>query len=785
VKNLELNNSTYAEPEAAGSDLIPLVMRLLRILRHRKRVIFATIYCFALAGASYYFLATRYYQSSAKLLIVEQNLDQLSSMGESDGTGNTMATHRELVISPVVIQSAIQQLATQHRIDLHGIPAQNQYKSIAKRLNAKVTRNTNFIDVSYRSKSPEAASAVVNAVIQSYLEFVERHHKGTAGEILAVLTNERELLQQSLDQKQNELQRYRQQVGHLAISSNDGVIEPMIQRALKLNESLLTAQEKRLRLQTNLTSIESSLQAGEDVSQQLMGLEEALGRQILLSSMGFSPQDLQVVSQQQKNLFATKQELLSLSADFGPNHPRVIELEQQIKNLTSYLSTYHSDAGDRLGSLGTAVQGEAIVNMLRQSVRQAKLQEQQLLTSFEQARSEASKHSEALVKLRMLERDVIRKESLYDSLSEKIAGIDISQVQAPIKATIVREPAPNRGPVTPQLRFVAAICLLGGSFIGTIIVYVQEVLDDRFNSPEELSAQLGVPVLAMVRNLAPLPGQGLETVHTHTLPTDVETEAFRTLRTSLSLSSDICDRILISSSEPGDGKTTISANLSVAFAQAGKRTLVIDADLRRPGLSALFNLKGHAGVADVLASDQAPQTTAPGLIHKTDIDKLDILPVGLRRPNPAELLSSNAFVELLAWADSQYDRVIVDCPPVLAVSDAQIVGQLVDGAILVVRPEKNHRKSVTRAVDSFRASGCRLLGIVANGISSDSSEYGYAYGYGDSYGHDENTDLENQEQPSATMPPWVYSISDSNTPSLASPPASAQQETRTQTRRAS
>ena len=177
-------------------------------------------------------------------------------------------------------------------------------------------------------------------------------------------------------------------------------------------------------------------------------------------------------------------------------------------------------------------------------------------------------------------------------------------------------------------------------------------------------------MLAMVRKLDPLPGVGMETVHTHAMPNAVETEAFRTLRTSLSLSGTACERLLICSSEPGDGKTTVTANLSTAFAQAGKSTLVIDADLRKPGFTTLLNLKGTPGVAEIVTSELSPAEFAPQLVHHTEVEKLHVIPVGLRRPNPAELLSSQAFVELLAWADSVYDRVIVDCPPILAVSDA-------------------------------------------------------------------------------------------------------------------
>lgn len=218
--------------------------------------------------------------------------------------------------------------------------------------------------------------------------------------------------------------------------------------------------------------------------------------------------------------------------------------------------------------------------MLEQSVEQTWQKEQQMSASFEEARKEAARHSGDLVQLRMLEREVTRLEAQYDLLFEKISTVDMRQMQAPIQATVVREPVPDRVPVSPQIRFLVFICLASGIAVGTAIVYVQDILDDRFSSPEELTSQLGVPVLAMVRNLTPLPGEGMDTVHTYKLPHAVETEAFRTLRTAISLSGTSCERLLISSSEPGDGKTTISVNLSVAMAQAGKRTLVIDADLR-------------------------------------------------------------------------------------------------------------------------------------------------------------------------------------------------------------
>jgi succinoglycan biosynthesis transport protein ExoP len=771
-----------ADSDAVPSvDVIAAMARFLAIIKRRKHIVIASLMFHALLGAIYYTLATRRFASTAELLIIQQKQDHLSTVGDHETSEDTMATHQKLISSPIVLQNAIKQLPPQYRIDLVGKPAHEWVKTLADNLSARVTRKTNFIDVSYRSQHPATAAAVVRAVINSYLKFVEDKHRGTAGETLQSLLEKGAELEKRLAEKQNQLQDFSQRVGYLASNATAEVTEPVIQRALRLNDALLDAQEQRLELQATLASVDAALARGEDINQYLVGLEETVGRQMLLSSLGMSTQDLNVLEDQQKQLLSAQKEISSLTRFYGPNHPRVGELKNLIADLEQYLVTYRQNLGQRFNDDNSQL-GLAVRRILEQTVRQAIQKEQQIAASFEEARQEAARHSGDIVQLHMLEREVTRLESQYDLLFEKIATVDMRQEQAPIQATVVREPVPDTKPISPQLRFVIFVCLAGGIAVGTVIVYVQDVLDDRFSSPEELSMQLGVPVLAMIRKLDPLPGVGMETVHTHAMPNAVETEAFRTLRTALTLTGSTCERLLICSSEPGDGKTTVTANLATAFAQAGKSTLVIDGDLRRPGFTTLLNLKGTPGVAEIITSDLSPAELAPTLVHKTEAENLHVLPVGLRRPNPAELLSSQAFVELLAWADSVYDRVIVDCPPILAVSDAQIVGQLVDGAILVVRPEKNHRRAVIRAVESFHSAGCKVLGVVANALSIDSEGYGYGgygYGYGYSYGEGESSDY-HDHQDSEAEPVVTYT----KRAERAVPRSSASETTRIRPRRA-
>jgi capsular exopolysaccharide synthesis family protein len=270
---------------------------------------------------------------------------------------------------------------------------------------------------------------------------------------------------------------------------------------------------------------------------------------------------------------------------------------------------------------------------------------------------------------------------------------------------------------------------------------VSDTLSDRFRSMEEMQALVGVPALAIVGELSADGATGIEALQAYSAPNAMESEAFRTLRTALSFADQETHQLVVSSPEPGDGKTTVLANLGVAIAQSGKRVLLIDADLRRPGLTAMLGMRGIDGLSSLIRSDQDLVAMAKAHIRSSEIEGLDVLPSGPRPPNPAELLGSQRFSELLAWAESCYDQVLVDSPPTLATCDAAVVGRLVEGALLVVNPAKNRRRAVMRSVETFALMKIPLVGIVVNRISFTKdgyygydSHYGYEYTYGNEPG---------------------------------------------------
>jgi capsular exopolysaccharide synthesis family protein len=212
------------------------------------------------------------------------------------------------------------------------------------------------------------------------------------------------------------------------------------------------------------------------------------------------------------------------------------------------------------------------------------------------------------------------------------------------------------------------------------------------------------------------------------------------------LADEHLSRIVVTSSEPGDGKTTVLANLGVCYAQSGKRTLLVDADLRRPGLTNLMRMRHLEGLSSVLRADGPVVDAATSLIQASGIDKLDVLPCGIRPTNPAELLAGGRFTELIDWAATVYDQILIDSPPALATSDAAVLGRRVDGVVMVVQPDKNRRHAVIRAVDGLLSLKIPLLGLVLNRVGPDNDHgyygygtgYDYNYGYGAGYGHDED-----------------------------------------------
>ena len=723
--------------------VVHALMQFLLAVRYRKHVVFSALVVAALLGGVYYATATRYYGANAELFVMRTGPDTLSPSMTSEGTRqqNLMPTFESLFTCTKVLEGALGYLRPEDRIDMAGAPRETWAAILQENLSTQVQQGTHIIEIGYRSKDPKAAVNVVNAVVQSYVDFLDKTHKSTAGEIIRVLTKEKVELAERLVRKEQELLEASYQFGDLGIRSDSRVLHPVVQRAIYFNEVLIETQKERVGLEVSLAAVQAAVRNGEDLQQHIMTVADAVGREMLLRTLGFNPRDSYAQANLELELLEDHAVLEAMRKEgLGPAHPKVIARMDKIRLTEQYLMGYQQRINDRLTEIQNSQLGPMLVNMVQQQLSETWQREASLQVRFEQAQADAVNRNGQLAHLQIIEHDLKWLRSLQDKLLDKIADIELKHDGQEVRTAVVHEPVEAEAPVSPNLRRVIMMALAAGLAAGLALVYVLDILDDRFRSAEEIQGQLSVPVLAMVRQLPSVDTEGL-----HVAPNSSQCEAFRTLRTALALADREARQIVISSAEPGDGKTTVLANLAVSYAQSKKRTLLIDADLRRPRLTAMMGMRGTDGLSGIIRGQDDVVEMATAHIRSSGIERLDVLASGPRPTNPAELLANPRFSELLAWAESVYDQILIDSPPALATSDAAVIGRLVDGVVMVVQPDKNRRRLVIRAAESFARLKIPLLGIVVNRVSSDNDRSCYGYGGGYGYAYDYEGEYEGDE----------------------------------------
>jgi capsular exopolysaccharide synthesis family protein len=298
--------------------------------------------------------------------------------------------------------------------------------------------------------------------------------------------------------------------------------------------------------------------------------------------------------------------------------------------------------------------------------------------------------------------------------------------------TVIREAERPGEPASPDHILNFAMALLVGLGLGVGAAFVQERLDDRLRGRADLESHAGVPVLAVVGNVRSWRRRDQVKVVTLTEPESSVAEAYRTLRTGVlfDAASNTTKMILLTSAEAGEGKTTTTANLGVSLAQAGKRVVLVSADLRRPRLQDFFGKDQGPGLTNVLAGEL---TLSEALSRVPQMQNVSMLPSGPVPGNPAELLSSQSMRSLLLELRSEGDFILIDAPPLLAVADSLMLAQLVDGVILVADSERTHRSAVLQTRQLLARVNARMIGAVLNNFDVSRTRGYQSYGTYDQF----------------------------------------------------
>jgi capsular exopolysaccharide synthesis family protein len=313
-----------------------------------------------------------------------------------------------------------------------------------------------------------------------------------------------------------------------------------------------------------------------------------------------------------------------------------------------------------------------------------------------------------------LDTDLKYKEGLSKQLEERLRVVEMNaDAEQRYNMVTVLEPAVQPGePSSPRRYRTIAIALAAGLLLGASLALLRDRMDGRMRSVEEIQTMIGLPVLGVVPQMSGRRTAVARAMTVHLDPRSVVAEAYRTVRTAVyfGAGSSNCKTILVTSPEPGDGKTTSASNLAIAIAQTGRSVLLLDADFRKPTQHKNLDVNDSVGLSSVLAGRES----LPRAIQHTGVDGLDILPCGPIPANPSEILNSREFGELVDSFAQKYDHIIFDSPPVNAVTDARILGAVCDATILVLRADKSTRKSGEHARNALMAVGARVLGVIVN-----------------------------------------------------------------------
>jgi polysaccharide biosynthesis transport protein len=588
--------------------------------------------------------------------------------------------------------------------------------------------NTRLMEVSFESTNPAEAAHILNAHLRNYIEDNYKSRYEATESASQWLQQELQELGEKVRKSEDARIQYERNNQIWAVDEKNDKSNVTTERLSDLNKQLTDAQSETLKKQ----ALYEFAQSGDvDAVPQLR--ESAT---------------LQEMQRKHAELAVQYSDLVN---QYGPNYPKVQRLQIQMKEVDDQM------ARERKG----------IVAQLESEYREAKQHEDLLTRALDQQKSEVNTMSEKMIQYNVLKREAEANKALYDSLQTKLKE---AQISSGLKSSNIRIVDPAMIPSTPSRPAKArniALALIVGLVGGIGLALLREYLDNTVKTPDDIENLAHLPSLAVVPSF----GEGsvearrngflraassnghekrIELVAQH-LPKSQMSEAFRALRTALLLSQPDHPPqvILVTSALPREGKTTAAANLAVTLAQLGDKTVLVDADLRKPGVGRLLNLGTgkYAGLSSYLAGVSSLELVT---VPHPAIPNLAAIPTGPLPPNPADLLSSNRLSEAIAELRKTFKFIVIDSPPIMAATDAVILSVQTDGVLLVVRSGETPKEAFTRTRDLLVSVKCRLLGVVLNAVDSSAPDYYYSYRYypySYGYGPQESMDLGHEEIP--------------------------------------
>ena len=618
---------------------------------------------------------------------------------------------------------------------------------LAGNLTVMQQERTNIVDLSVRSQQPQLAAKVVNAVADVFIEQdVEREMQG-AKNAYADLSKSIDELKKTIADQEAELMTY--------LRSNDLPLQDKGQelaasRLQGLSEAWMKAMENRRQLEARYNTALQANNRGE--GSHIPDLIESKIYQDTVRLNTERKAKLQDrISDIDKQIKDSETEKAELLVKYTPEYFKVKQVDEKIASLQAAKQQTEKEVSAIIDRDQKKIEKEAItgaLTSLRSQVDAARRQEGQAQAAYDQEASRANVQGQAETRLTTLKRALETNRNLLDSYTQRQKEQELAiQSGRPDNLKVASYAVAPEAPVGPQRGRNIFVVFLLSLAAGVGLAFLLDYLDDSVKTSDDIGRHLGLPTLALIphynthekKRLAAANGNGAGTgMVTLDQRHSPMAEAYRHLRTSLLFSSagKPPQSILITSSQPSEGKTTTAINTAITLAQSDADVVIVDCDLRRPRLHNYFELENTQGLTNYLSGERNTEN-----LIKTcrDLPRLKVITSGPIPPNPAELLSSNEMRNLVQFLRGKFKHVIIDSPPAISFTDAAILATLVDGVVMVAMAGKSSMHLMRRFKHRLANMGARIYGVVLNGIKAGSVEYEY-YGtaYYDYYGKPED-----------------------------------------------
>jgi polysaccharide biosynthesis transport protein len=554
-----------------------------------------------------------------------------------------------------------------------------------ERLKVTDVGGSRLVDVAFTSADPKLASAVANGLTKAYIEQNREFKSAVAKEAADWLGDQLEEHRKQLRQSQDTLQRYREQKPDASGGEGPDLV---LRRLEGLNATLMTARTDRIQK--------------EGLYNQVQALQ---GDVSAIDNLPFV-QTNETVQGLKRQLADLQQQDVQLRQKLGERHPDRAKLRLTIQTTQEQLNTEMGNVVERVKNDYTAAQE----------------QEATLVRAVESQKREANAASGKRAEYDNLARAASTDQDIFATLLQrtKETGVTTGLVASNIRVVDPATPPPS--PVSPNPRKNLLLALVGGGVLSLGLTFFLEYMDKGITSPEQIRSDLDLTCLGLVP-IIPQSKRPGEPLINGDVPSGFQ-EAFRSLRTNVLFSSrdEPVRTILVTSTGPNEGKSVVASNLAMSLAQTGQRVLLLDADMRRPRIHKLFGQGQEPGLSEFTAG----RAILSRVIVRTSVPGLWLIPAGAIPPNPSELLSSDRFKHFVSALSQGFDWIIIDSPPVLAVTDAALLAHLAAGVLFVIAAEQTTGPAAKNALDQLDSAGARFLGAVLNRVNFKRNAFYYS-----------------------------------------------------------